>query len=56
MLRRRHATNTLYLGVYKDIESFAAHAWLRSGDLIVTGGPEHERFTVIACYAWQKKQ
>ena len=53
MLRRRHAASTLYLGVYKKAEEFAAHAWIRHADLIVTGGPGQERYTVIACYGWQ---
>lgn len=53
MLRRRHAANTLYLGVYKKADEFAAHAWIRQGDLIVTGGPGQERYTVIARYGWQ---
>jgi hypothetical protein len=53
MLRRRRAANTLYLGVYKKNEIFEAHAWLRNGDLIVTGAGGHERFTVIARYGWQ---
>jgi hypothetical protein len=55
MLRRRGAANTLYLGIYKDMTSFAAHAWLRNGDPIVTGAPEHKRFMVIARYSWQAK-
>ena len=53
MLRRRHAANTLYLGVYKNAHEFAAHAWIRHGDIIVTGGPGQERYTVIAHYGWQ---
>jgi hypothetical protein len=55
MLRRRQTANTLYLGVYKQGAEFAAHAWLRNGDLIVTGGAGHERYTVIACYGWQPR-
>ena len=56
MLRRRGAANTLYLGVKKDGETFAAHAWLRHGDLVVTGGPGHEQYTVMARYCWQPQK
>ena len=55
MLRRRQCANTLYLGVYKQGKEFAAHAWLRNGDLVVTGGAGHERYTVIAYYGWQAR-
>lgn len=55
MLRRRQSANTLYLGVFKQGKEFAAHAWLRNGDLMVTGGAGHERYTVIACYGWQPR-
>ncbi len=39
MLRRRHITSTLYLGVPRSEGSTAIipHAWLRAGDKIVTG-------------------
>lgn len=53
MLRRRRIPNTLYLGVYKDRTTFSAHAWLRHSDLVVTGGPGHERYAIIAHYGWQ---
>ncbi len=71
MLRRRRYANTLYLGVRKEIvkapdketgketgkesSTLAAHAWLRNGNLIVTGKPQHENFTVIARYGWQPR-
>lgn len=32
-------------------EPFAAHAWLRVGSLIVTGGPQHAHFQTIASFA-----
>jgi hypothetical protein len=51
MLRRRRLVSTLYLGVGKDDQaSFAAHAWLRSGAVVVTGGADLERFTVMAAF------
>ena len=38
-LRRHHLQPDFYLGVAKDEQGvFAAHAWLRYGDLTVTGG------------------
>ena len=38
-LRRHQLRPDFYLGVAKDEhDAFAAHAWLRYGDLIVTGG------------------
>ena len=38
-LRRHHLQPDFYLGVTKDEQGiFAAHAWLRYGDLTITGG------------------
>lgn len=50
MLRRRSIASTLYLGVdpQRDLD---AHAWVRVGDLIVTGGPLDRRFTVVSTFA-----
>jgi len=54
-LSRRGIPTTLYLGVLlneagaeKALPPMQAHAWLRCGSLIVTGGPGHERFTITA--------
>ena len=48
-LRQRRIENTLYLGVAKtQEESLIAHAWLRSGDDIVTGVCDSKEFTVVA--------
>jgi hypothetical protein len=55
-LRRRGIPTTLYLGVALNKSETAgshrpemeAHAWLRCGPLLVTGGRGHERFTVTA--------
>lgn len=38
ILKKRHIASTLYLGVGKDNEKMVAHAWLRCGQLYVTGG------------------
>ena len=52
MLRRRHLHTSLYLGLRKDKPgSLSAHAWLRCGNIIVTGGLGHKEFTVVATFA-----
>ena len=52
MLRRRGYQSTLYLGVTRNgDEGLDAHAWLRSGDLILTGVHGKERFTVVSTFA-----
>ena len=49
MLRKRKISSTLYLGVAKDREKkLVAHAWLRSGTTIVTGGYGYNSFTQVA--------
>jgi len=49
MLRRRGVDSTLYLGVVRDREMMA-HAWLRVGGRIVTGGPGVDRYTVVSTF------
>ena len=50
MLRGRGISSTLYLAVARDV-ALEAHAWLRSGDVCVTGQAAFERYTVIARFA-----
>jgi hypothetical protein len=51
ILRRRRVPSVVYLGVAKDTAGkLIAHSWLRCGDRIVTGGGDHGRYSVIACY------
>jgi hypothetical protein len=50
MLRRRGIHSTLYLGVDR-ATGFDAHAWVRVGRVIVTGAPEHRRFSVVSTFA-----
>jgi hypothetical protein len=51
MLRRRGQSCTLYLGAAKDqAQQFCAHAWLRSGEVLVTGGREHQDFVVVGSF------
>lgn len=52
LLRRYHLSNTLYLGVAKGSDKkMIAHAWLRTGLLMVTGGYEIEKYTKVASFA-----
>ena len=51
MLRRRGLPSTLYLGVAKDeAADLCAHAWLRCGDAVITGGEGADRFTVLSTF------
>ena len=51
MLGWRRIPSTLYLGVDPHhADGFAAHAWLRSGRVYVTGGNGHEAYHVLTCY------
>lgn len=52
MLRRRRLASTLYLGVARPDEvKFTAHAWLRAGDMILTGRAESRTHTILATFA-----
>lgn len=51
MLRQYEIANTLYLGVRRDAGSLVAHAWLRCGATIITGGQGWERFTMVGKFA-----
>lgn len=43
---------TLYLGLDRnESKELVAHAWLRCGELIVTGAREKERFVTVAQFA-----
>jgi hypothetical protein len=50
MLRRRAIPSTLYLGTDPS-QNYDAHAWVRVGRVIVTGGPHHRRFAVVSTFA-----
>ena len=50
MLRGRGISNTLYVAVARDV-ALEAHAWVRSGNVCVTGQAEFERYTVVARFA-----
>lgn len=54
MLHRRKIDCTLYLGMAKEKQGdLAAHAWLRSGNMIVTGEEVMDQFTVVAYFGKQ---
>ncbi len=53
MLKKRKVSNTVYFGVksQSDDKKFTAHAWVRSGDTIVTGESGSNEFSIIATFA-----
>ncbi len=52
MLDRRNIPATLYMGVAKDKNGkMIAHAWLRSGNIWITGGRNRHGFTVVGIFS-----
>ena len=52
MLDRRNIPATLYMGVAKDGKGkMIAHAWLRSGNIWVSGGGHRHGFTVVGVFS-----
>jgi hypothetical protein len=52
MLKVRKISSTLYLGVKKDAQNkMEAHAWLRSGVIIITGGYEKRFFKEVSKFS-----
>lgn len=52
MLRRRGLEGTVSFGVCQgESAGFKAHAWLRFGSCVVTGGPDYQRFKVLTTFA-----
>ena len=52
MLRRRGLEGTVSFGAGRDESAeFTAHAWLRLGPLMVTGGPGQEQFKTFTTFA-----
>jgi len=52
MLRRRGVEGTVSLGVCEGASAgFAAHAWLRVGSRVVTGGVGHEQYKALSTFA-----
>lgn len=50
MLHRRGIQSTLYLGTDPN-NQYAAHAWVRAGRIVVTGGDDPRRYTVVSTFA-----
>lgn len=55
MVRARGIGGTVFIGAAKqgEAEQFGAHAWLKCGDVFVTGEAGHEAHTVIARFPWK---
>lgn len=52
MLRHRGLEGTVSFGARSsESTGFDAHAWLRMGSCVVTGGPDHERFRTLTTFA-----
>ena len=52
MLRRRGLEGTVSFGARRgERAGFDAHAWLRVGSMMVTGGPGHESFQIFTTFA-----
>jgi Transglutaminase-like superfamily len=52
MLRRRGISCTVCLGLARKEGRLAAHAVLRSGRVVLTGGEVPEQYTPVAAYRW----
>jgi hypothetical protein len=50
MLARRHVPTALHLGLTKEGEKLAAHAWLQCGELTLTGGGPVPEYTPLASF------
>lgn len=50
LMRCRGLPATLHLGVASAGGSTTAHAWVRYGELVLTGADEHEHFSELACF------
>ncbi|NQY10591.1 MAG: lasso peptide biosynthesis B2 protein [Flavobacteriales bacterium] len=56
MLKKRKLSSTIYFGVQKDAEhktKLKAHAWVRSGEITLTGASGHKKFNVVAYFGQQ---
>ncbi len=53
MLGNRSIPSTIYFGLAKEGNGLSAHAWVKSGNYIVTGKPGMDNFTVVASFTHQ---
>ena len=51
LLRQRNVPSTIYIGFLRTAEQMKGHAWLRSGNLIVTGNKGHTTFQVHSFFS-----
>lgn len=52
MLKRRNIETTVCLGITKDKgDHILAHAWLKCGDIIITGETKEGLFAKVACFS-----
>lgn len=52
LLNRRKIESTVYLGIaYDDNRKLVAHAWLRAGNIYVTGGDGEKKYAVTGHFA-----
>lgn len=51
MLARRNISYTFFLGVSKSDEGLKAHAWIRSGNVVLTGESEMVHFTPVSFFS-----
>lgn len=49
LLQHKKISSTIYLGVGKEGGKMKAHAWVRSGEMFVTGG-NGEGYVKVACF------
>jgi hypothetical protein len=55
MLRRRQIPSTIYFGLNKKESQLSAHAWVRCGQLIISGKQGYDNFTPVAWFGTQSK-
>ncbi|WP_461637526.1 lasso peptide biosynthesis B2 protein [Labilibaculum euxinus] len=52
MLKRQKINSTIYFGLSKTPDNkLKAHAWLKAGDLFITGGKGHQQFKVLDSFS-----
>ena len=52
MCKRRRLSATIYFGLAKDAGGLNAHAWLRCGNCIITGGALKSKYTQVAWFGY----
>lgn len=56
MLRRRGIPGTIFYGLTKDESGkLKAHAWLRSGDWVITGARSRHQYSVVSSHSFEGK-